>query len=122
MIDIKLENWDKLKAATISDMPTYHDTEHGDKIGEIVASREELEEDRKRIELDIAELNEWVIDIDSKLQLMKYIDRWLLTKKYIDNMPIKVITNIYNKKIGISERQTVYNRINCAEKLFNELK
>lgn len=107
VIDLKLENWDKLKASTISDTPIHHDTEHGDKVGEIVSKREELEEDRKRIELDIAELNSFLIEIDSRLDCLQDNYKFVIEKQYKDNVKFSRIVRMYNEKFGIAEYKTV---------------
>lgn len=126
LIDLKLENWDKLKAATISDMPIHHDTEHGDKIGDIVASREDLNAEKERIELEIAELNCFIIDVDSRLDQLEYAHSYLLTNMFklglIGKRSRPVLHEKYIKDIGIIERQGLSNVIGEAIREFNKLK
>lgn len=126
VIDLKLDNWDKVKAATITDMPAHHDTEHGDKIGDIVASREELYNERDRIELEVAELNSFIIDIDCKLDLMDYALRWILEKIYKQgywgNRSKEALHELYVKEIGIMEKNTFRRTVWIARNEFNKIK
>jgi hypothetical protein len=132
VIDIKLDNWDKLKAATVSDMPMYHDTENGDKVGKIVASREDLQEERQRVELEIAELNCFIIDIDTRLDCLGFEHRWLLDKKYRQgifytyaenrqNKNFYELLKLYNKEINIIQGKALGKAIREAEKAYIDL-
>jgi len=96
VINIELENWDKVKAATITDMPTYHDTEHGDKVGEIVGNRESKELERDRIEYELAKLSEFMIEVDSKLDCLKDNHKFILVRTYKDGYSFKRILKEYN--------------------------
>jgi len=132
VINIELENWDKVKAATITDMPTYHDTEHGDKVGEIVGNRESKELERDRIEYELAKLSEILITVDSKLDMLGYEHRWILDKKYRcgyfynytnnrQNKNFYALLKLYNKEIGIVEGKALGVAIREAEKAYENL-
>lgn len=116
VIDLRLENWDNLKASSVTDMPIYHDTENGDKIGAMICKREDLQEDRNRIELEIAELNEFVVSVQTKLDCLNYLDAWLLKRKYIEKKSNFIIYKEYNEEINVKEAQSINNSIWQLEK------
>lgn len=124
-IDIRLNNWDKLKAATITDMPTHHDTEHGDKVGDIVAGREELEQERLLLEVQQADLVSYIINVDTLLECLEYRYKYLLSKIYIEGHIGKrhreSLHAMYTKDVKMIERDRLYKLIVIAEKEFNRL-
>lgn len=120
-LHLQLDNWDRLKAQTITDMPMYHDTENGDKIGDIVERREELEEQVKDIELSIAKLNEFIIDVDSRLDCLKDNHRFILEKLYKDCIKFNRLVSDYNNIFGIAEYKTVNHHRSIAIKEFIKL-
>jgi hypothetical protein len=122
VIDIKLENWDKLKAATVSDMPMYHDNVTGDKVGEIVASREDLQEERQILELKVAELDCFIINVDTRLNCLKDNFRFILELSYKNFKPLRTVVEEYNKIIGIAEYDTVKKYKQQAIKEFLKIK
>lgn len=115
-INLKLDNWDRLKASTITDMPTHHDTDNRDKVGNIVISREQLEEDRMLLELKIAELDSLLLEVDSRLDCLKAEYKYILCKVYKDNLRISHFIKEYNDKFGIAEYETIKNYKNYAIK------
>jgi len=126
-IRIRLKNdWDKVKAATITDMPTHHDTEHGDKVGDIVASREELEEEEVFLEIQQSELNSYVINIDSMLDCLEFTHRYLLTKIYKDGLIGKrhreKLYQMFVEDVKPISWKRMSELIICANKEFNELR
>jgi len=97
VINIELENWDKVKAATITDMPTYRDDSENNSIVERSAtSREEKELERDRIEYELAKLSEFMIDVDSKLDCLKDNHKFILIRTYKDGYSFKRILKEYN--------------------------
>ena len=133
VINIELENWDKVKAATITDMPTYRDDSENNSIVERSAtSREEKELERDRIEYELAKLSEILITVDSKLDMLGYEHRWILDKKYRcgyfynytenrQNKNFYALLKLYNKEIGIVEGKALGVAIREAEKAYENL-
>ena len=123
---LKLENYDKLKAATLSDMPTHRDDSECNSIVErSLMSRQDLEKEVLMLELEIAELNSFIVNVDSLLDCVDYRSKWileaiyktglydkrhkeLLHKKYVDD--VKIVSYRHFKDI-VSEAHRKYNRI-----------
>jgi len=122
VINIELENWDKVKAATITDMPTYHDTEHGDKVGEIVGNRETKELERDRIEYELAKLSEYIIEVDSKLDCLQDNYRFILEQTYKHNKRFQRILKEYNEIFSLVVYDTLVKIKTKAHREFNKLK
>lgn len=105
-INTKLENWDKLKASTISDMPSnFIDTK--DKVGLIVSSREELQEEKVVLEIRISELNTFIVNVDSKLDCLQDNHKFILEETYKKFKRFKRIWKEYNNIFDVVEEITL---------------
>lgn len=83
VVNIELENWDKIKAATITDMPTHRDKSENNSIVERSATtREEKLQEVDRIEYELCKLSEVLIQVDSALDCLEYSYKYLLDSIY----------------------------------------
>ena len=125
VINIELDNWDKVQASSVTDMPIHHDTDHGDKIGDLVVSREEKYMECDRLEYELAILSEFIINVDSLLECLEYPYRYLLEKIYKEGLIGKrsydKLHECYVKDVKIISGQHVRQLSKEAEKKFNSL-
>lgn len=120
-IDLKLDNWDKLKASSISDMPIHHDNVNGDKIGDIVVSREQLQIERLAAELRIAELNSFIIDIDSRIDCLDDQHRYVIDKHYRQNTRLCKVHEKYKEDMEELSYRRIQEIKAEAEKQMEEM-
>jgi hypothetical protein len=122
VINIELGNWDKVKAASITDMPTHHDTENGDKVGDIVGDRETKELERDRIEYELAKLSEYIIEVDCKLDCLQDNYRFILEQTYKHNKRFQRILKEYNDIFSLVVYDTLVKIKTKAHRELNKLK
>ena len=123
VINIELENWDKVKAASITDMPTYRDDSENNSIVERSAtSREEKELERDRIEYELAKLSEYIIEVDSKLDCLQDNYRFILEQTYKHNKRFQRILKEYNEIFSLVVYDTLVKIKTKAHREFNKLK
>lgn len=99
VVNIELENWDKIKAGTVTEMPIYRDKSENNSIVErSVTERYEKRLEVDRIEHDLAKLSEEIIQVDSALDCLEYCYKYLLESIYKNGLIGKRSREILHKK------------------------
>lgn len=112
VIDLKLDNWGIIESNTIK---------QDEEILDVVNKKDDLILERIITEIKIAEINAFLCEIDTRIDCLGHVDKFLINKSFKENLTNDELYEEYIKFEKYVEYQTVIRNRDKALKKFSEI-
>ena len=121
-MELRLQLQDNIQAQVLSDMPGAGGKNTKSATESLLIEKERMREQLLELRLQKVQQNQDVIIIENKLKLLDNHERYIVTKKYIENIKYSwEIRKMFEKDVGVylSEKSYVRKLSNARRKMKN---